>query len=422
MQNNLGGLTVAFRAVLLCLGAAAALAACTGAAKQSAMMKSGGVGTETTSTNLRIQLTALAEDYSGTIVKAADQIRQESDDSEIRRNAQIWKINAVPSIQSALFLPDPAAATLETWVLCIQMGDYFESEQGGEEFGDWRDFAAGVSRSLETRTESFAKRLTAPEDFQRARSTVRSWASDHPIRDLSFSRDLFMAELARGTFGDKLEGLEGLTALSTTAQDLKLLQSRLNLFNRYLPSSIRWEAELIADDLSGRTELEEVQESLRGFSESLSRLASSLETLPDFISSETDALYKNVEAERAIGLEALSEFETSTQQYLNSFRQATEEFLRVEREALSADVTAERTALLEALEQERLAIIAALEQERATIFEETEAVSNRLIDQSAREAEALIDRFFLWLLGVSILFAAIILIGIWLFRRHPAQG
>ena len=84
---------------------------------------------------IRLRIRALVEPYSGSIVETADRIRAGTTNRAIRREALLWKIEAVPALREALFRPNPLVAIGDTWVLIWQMTDYFEKGRGKQALG-----------------------------------------------------------------------------------------------------------------------------------------------------------------------------------------------------------------------------------------------------------------------------------------------
>ena len=59
------------------------------------------------SEQVRLRMRALVQPMSGVIVSAADQIGASTTDESVKREALLWKIEAVPALREALFQPSP---------------------------------------------------------------------------------------------------------------------------------------------------------------------------------------------------------------------------------------------------------------------------------------------------------------------------
>ena len=101
-----------------------------------------------TPNQIRLQMRGLVGPMCGEIEQTADQIVAVSTNSVVQRAALEWKIQAVPEMREALFQPDPLTALIDTWVLCYQMADYFETGPGKTSLGDLSPTAAATCRAL----------------------------------------------------------------------------------------------------------------------------------------------------------------------------------------------------------------------------------------------------------------------------------
>jgi hypothetical protein len=69
----------------------------------------------------RLMMHALVKPLAGAIVEGADGIMEGTTDRAIRREALLFKIEAIPALREALFRPNPYDAVFDAWVLSLQM-------------------------------------------------------------------------------------------------------------------------------------------------------------------------------------------------------------------------------------------------------------------------------------------------------------
>src|SRR5689334_21834219 len=62
--------------------------------------------------------------YSSEIEGAADKVILESPSPAARRQALVWKSEAIPVLQTSLLNPDPVVAVFDTWAFILQMTAY----------------------------------------------------------------------------------------------------------------------------------------------------------------------------------------------------------------------------------------------------------------------------------------------------------
>ena len=93
------------------------------------------IGVDTTTAELRQRIYRYESVFAATIHRAADEISANTSDRDIREMSIRWKINAVPTIQAAVFRLDPLAGLADAWGLTAQMENFFTSGNGKELFG-----------------------------------------------------------------------------------------------------------------------------------------------------------------------------------------------------------------------------------------------------------------------------------------------
>src|SRR5262249_3711069 len=102
-----------------------------------------------TENQVRLRLRATLHPMCGAVEQAADEIIASTDDRAVKLAALTWKCDAIPALREALFQPDVATAALDTLVLCIQMGDFFETGAGKKALGPLSDRAVAACRSMQ---------------------------------------------------------------------------------------------------------------------------------------------------------------------------------------------------------------------------------------------------------------------------------
>lgn len=94
---------------------------------------------------VRLRMRDLVGQFSGTITESADQIIASTSDRAVKREALLWKIEAVPALRESLFRPNSLTTIIDTWVLTCQMTDYFESGRGSKALAGAAPIAAATT-------------------------------------------------------------------------------------------------------------------------------------------------------------------------------------------------------------------------------------------------------------------------------------
>ena len=283
-------LTLLWIVVLLVVG-------CTGPPKKSGLMKTtpAGGNIAISAEQLRIQVRALVDPFSGRIEEAADEIIAGSDDPRIRLAALEWKANTIPALRESLFRPDPLAAVMDAWALAKQMEDYFETGDGRQRLGSWADVALAASRDLEKDFEAFLASASASGDISVGRDFIDRWAVAHPIRGSVAGRQSILNEVDDVMIKGGMGGFRGLGGLSVGMDDLS---RRMEVYSAQLPKIATWEAEIMLLKMLGDEASDPPLAALPGLMETAVDLGATVEDLPDLVAAEHGALVSHLARDR----------------------------------------------------------------------------------------------------------------------------
>jgi hypothetical protein len=183
--------------------------------------------------------------FADGVEAAADSIIARSTDPQIKRRALLWKINAIPVAQNAIFRIDPLIALLDVWAFAVQMTDYFETGAGREDFGEWQPIAVDACRRIETHIAKVGNDLAGEVTSNRGREFAVEWTKTHKVQDLLFTR-----ESTRGYWYDivREQGQGVVGTMETMADAVRVLSDRLESSYRIALKQARWQAELIIQD------------------------------------------------------------------------------------------------------------------------------------------------------------------------------
>ncbi|MCY0996715.1 chemotaxis protein [Myxococcus sp. MISCRS1] len=337
---------------------------------------------------LRVRVRDMARRFSGLLEASADEIAAESGSEEVRAAMTRFKINAVPAMQAALLQPDPVAALVDAWALLAQLELALPPRATGA--GASPELVARAERMLrqqEAEVEALWKDVCGRQDVEGARARVHEWAAKHPLVGPLVTRVSTVSLLAEVT---SMSGMGALGTAGVLVEDVRDLTARVDLYAASLPRQARWQAESMAQDALKAVPTREV----------LADLGRAVDTLEQFgaLAAGTSAL---VARERSAMLSALT-----------SEREALQRFVEQERRALMVEVAGERQAVLSALHTERVETL-----------QQGERIGLGMVDLTFQRATLLVDRVFLWLLGMTLvgvlggLGLAALLLRAW--RRKP---
>ena len=364
----------------------AIVSGCARAPLQTAFMESVPEVTATTR-EMRTRVVQFGRQISAHIEQAADSIEMQSTDAQIRRQALLWKMHALPATQEAVLLSDPLLAFLDAWAFAKQMRDYFADGSGRNLFGDHQQIAVQAAIRIENDAAELARVVTDSADLSSIEARLSSWATRNPLDNPLFAR-ASLAAVAANVLGTQATGAVGTVA--SINETIEEIADRLAFYNEYLLKEVDWRTRLLLDDVKINVGIDTA---LTAVTEALERAVAVAEATPEIIAGERVAVLQAVRNERIAAISAIDE----------------------QRIAIMRAVEAERVAVLAAVEQERRAVLAAMREERIATVDAMDSMLQRAIDES----HGLVDHFF-WraaqLLGGLVLIAGLVVLGI---RRRP---
>jgi hypothetical protein len=376
------------------------------AACESATMRAGNVGLHkpddlaVNREQLRLRVRALVGPVTGKIESAADEIADGSTNTDVQRAAVEWKIDAVPAMREALFLPTPSMALMDAWVLLHQMADYFDHGPGKTSLGPSSVKAVAVCRSLEEEMARIAASATVSGDVAQARDNVKKWAEEYPITGTIAAREPVNSVEFRKDLGDTLSVGESAADIAITLDDLN---RKLVSFSTQLPRQARWEIDRqrreLTDTLSSidaRPLAERTVSSIEQAAGAIDRLTPSIEGAAAAAQRMPDV----VDAERKAAVDAV-----------NDELGRTITFAQRERLAALTYLTSERKATLDDIHE-------TIRGEQQALGSEIDQLSVRMVDHAMDRMERFVWQVFAAIVGA--VFGGIVLVRV-LFGRPAAE-
>jgi hypothetical protein len=345
--------------------------------------------------------------YSAEIETAADRIIFES--PSVRRQALLWKAEAIPVLQTSLLNTDPVAAALDTWAFLFQMSAYMQQPVVKDGFGESHPIVVETLRKMETQMEQLVLTAAPTAKIPALRERVTSWAEAHPAQAGLASRQSIGPELIRRAGESELGRLASLKALSVGLGDFT---ARLDSYNAYLPKQARWQAELALIDLTTHNpEVTNAISSLGVLSNALAKSSSGMKRMPELLGQARATALADIEGQRV-----------DAQAFFRAERLDTMETLKQERIATVAALDGERLAAVADLRKERQIVLDALHDERVAMTDDLHAASEKALRAFDANSRSLIDHFFLRAAELVLLTLALCFLAFWiLLRRFTAK-
>ena len=330
---------------------------------------------------LRLRMNEYGHRFSAIVEETADHIMHKTKDPDVRQHALLWKMYSIPAAQKSVFINDPMAAFLDTWILSRQMTFFFENGKGKTLFSGQQVSAVVACKRLEqelfTITEKFAP---APETV----SLMNGWVNNNPIESLFFIRRSAMEDLAsilgteKSSFGSSVINL---------SQGFNDINTRLTVLSEFLPKQGRWQAEYLMAELFAN---EKVEMSYDTYLATMEKLNSFLQLKPD---------------------ELMKQLQDGTLQAIDLQRLETLAELKKEREAVTTAFTTERLAFLEALTKER-----------ETAMQDADAMTYKLVDYSLQRTHEVMNSLFKKMLMLAGIAGGVLLLSLAIWKWNSRRG
>lgn len=341
--------------------------------------------------------------YSAEIEAAANTVMGQSASPEVRRQALLWKAEAIPAMQAALFNPDPVAAAVDAWAYLYQMQAYLKQPRFAAA-GAWQTVAAAALRHMDSEMEQLVLAIAPGANVADLRRRISDWATAHPLQGGWGGRSSVDAEFVKAVGQSDLGAVASIQAL---AEGLGNITERLDAYNAYLPKQALWQVELLTSQLRNDPQVAAATASLASASKALDQASSLAGQMPQLAGQARVALRADVDAQRL-----------AAQAFVQDQRLATQDFVARQQAIATADLRAERLATTADLRRERAIVLQALAQYEATALEQARSISRQTVQDFGDQGRALIDHLFWRALQLVLLTLALCWLGAWLLWRR----
>lgn len=258
---------------------------------------------------VQAQLQRFADDYAHRTVAALDDYAQHLGTEAARRQALQWKVGASAAAVSIATAPNPQAGILDFLALTsiTRMGleeDWLKTTDGAA-FQPWLD----ASRKLEANAWKLANEFLTPKQQQEMRDAILDfWKSNPAAHSVQFMRPQDFSSLIRKTrepeagaesvFG--LLGLDPTAGLDPAVREVtrtRLFAERAMFMAQRMPFLLRWQVELMTDQLLRDASVARVLDSAERISRATETVSQAVAQLPDQLTAERKAILASLETQ-----------------------------------------------------------------------------------------------------------------------------
>ena len=359
---------------------------------------------EISATELGSRNRSLLALYSSEIEGAADKVILESPSPVTRRQALVWKAEAIPVLQTSLLNTDPVAAAIDTWAFIFQMTAYMEQPMVKNRFGVFAPVPADALKRMDAEMEQLVLAAAPSANVPDLRQRIGAWSAAHPIQAGLTGRRSADAELIKQVDQDDLGAIASLKALQEGLGDIT---ARLDSYNSYLPKQARWQAELLLGDLTDDPKISAAALNLAVLSRALDKTSNTVEQMPELAGKARTVALADVEGQRL-----------AAQSFLREERLQTLDALTQQRMEAVADLRGERLAATADLQGERQIVLNALHNEEVEATNDLHAISEKTLKDFDARSRGLIDHFFWRAVELMLITLVLWSLAVWFLSRR----
>ncbi|MFD2892770.1 hypothetical protein ACFS5J_12180 [Flavobacterium chuncheonense] len=350
--------------------------------KKKTSVGPGGGSIELSPLELRATTNDFFYKFERTITESADSIIKLSTNPLIDKEALIWKMNAIPIANVAIYNSDAFLGYIDVSVFTYQMKLYFENGAGKNLFGDHQMIAIHALNILWEDLLNIGRNLVPDNDISEGTKIVTDFAQQHPLKSSYFVRQSTIPLMT------KIQNVEKVTFKKIAvdmSQNLDEMRTQISSYMVMMPKQVHWETELLLNNTLTNPNLTNRFDSLADLTE---RMVAVMESTPEFIENQRIASFQDIRGEREAVLQAISQ----------------------ERALVLDEIKKERTIVLEELNKQ-------LTFQREATFQDLTTLSHQSIELVSNKMENMIDKLYWRTVYMIAILLVLLFIGFIIFKK-----
>ncbi len=323
--------------------------------------------------------------YTSRIEFQMDSIMAIEESATMRTQQLFLKSTLVTSVSQAAFHSDPLAAAIDSWAMCYQLANYFESSDCAAEYG----MACPVMRDLFMNYASRYDIGLSDHISEEDQEGIRRFASNYPVIDSYLTRRSIIYEISSYISNEQLRLKTGLMNMNALVRDVS---NQLEYYSTVLPKQTMWQMDMRLGEFIRPDSMALLMHDMR---RTLNATASLLEKSEELLEQNRDTILANVDYQRRVTMSSIS---------------------RERIEALNA-ISAEREAVLQSFRTERIEAQQFMQEQREFLSEDMFNMTSSALEQSTGVGKELVDYVFFRILILTAILAVLIFGGIWFLKK-----
>jgi hypothetical protein len=238
--------------------------------------------------------------FDATVEQATIEIERRTGQQEHRRAAALWRVRMGEQCRSYVNQDDPREAMVDLWTLCQRQVDYFSVGEGKTLFGEHQPIALTAAKEIYSAIEKIARSYVPEDEFDAAVTRVVEYARENPMQGqfggephqrLSDEPEIQskLAEMAALPLAP-LTALRGVGKTPDSVRDVSRSMDRFTDVVEDLPSSTRWQAQLLAMNLEELPTVSNASASFKELADSSAQFVEVVDAMPEKVREQTEAV------------------------------------------------------------------------------------------------------------------------------------
>ncbi len=239
---------------------------------------------------LRYTISRFATRSGAEISHVLDIIGSRSETPKARPLAHKSKLRYVTAAFQIAVGPNPEVNLLDMVVFVtlsrIVMEDYWVPQV----FGDEGKRLLDTFRKVESDIWTIAAKVLTPQEQQELRGVIRDWRKSHPDQTdvIGVRFGDFVEKLGKSSLARRGGGFLGIKGATRAADEIRLLAERGLFSLQWMPSLLRWQAELLLYEVAATSEIQQLLSNTTKFTEATREFVQVAKELPKQISEERE--------------------------------------------------------------------------------------------------------------------------------------
>jgi hypothetical protein len=265
---------------------------------------------------LQVELQRYSDEFVSRTLSAMDDFVRITGTDEARRRVLAWRVSMGAAVVTIVTGPNPQANLLDFIALATitrtALEEIWVNSTNGPAFEPW----LAASRGLETSVWQLTEGVFNAVQQQEIRDAIRQWWDSNPegqlnffVRPGEFSQLLTKSAYQSARPGSvwSMVGLDPTVGLDPAVREVtqtRLFAERALYMVQRMPFLVRWQVELLADNLLNEQHIAGVLTNTASLTESIDRLSRATESasataaqLPDRVTAERKAILEALEAQ-----------------------------------------------------------------------------------------------------------------------------